>query len=438
METTSIGRLPLHEISERLPTIPDEELVADLIRMDRTRRAVVFRLLPKDRAARVFDRLGPGIGSELVADLSDGPVREMFSELAPDDRTAILDEMPAGVANRILQELPEAHRADTMRLLGYPKESAGRRMSPLDLILRADATAAEALDTLRDRAAGGARITDAPVVDATRRYRGMIPLSSIVAADPGARLGDLVLDDTCVHTHDDQEDAANAVMDSPADLVPVVDAEGRLVGMLTEPDARAVLHLESDEDAALAGGSAPLRRPYLATSVIRLASKRIVWLLVLLVAASLTVGVLDAFEESLQSMVVLSLFIPLLIGTGGNTGAQAVTTVVRALSTHDVAFSDFFRVAFTELRTGLLLGTALGLCTFLPVTLFAGVEVALVLGISLVGICVLAATAGAVVPLLATKVGIDPAVVSAPFITTLVDASGLVLYFLVARAILGV
>nr|WP_272902308.1 magnesium transporter [Brevibacterium daeguense] len=431
-------RPTIPDITERLAAASDDEVVADLIRMARAERAVAFRLLPKDRAARIFDALGSSIASELVVDLSDRHVREIFEELAPDDQTMIIDEMPAGVANRVLRDLPEDRRADTMKLLGYSKESAGRRMSPVYSSLGPDLTAAQALTELQGQASRGVPIADAPVVDSTRGLLGVVRLATLIAADPKQRVGELPLGGARVTTDVDQELAAQTLLRSGVDVLPVVDAENRLVGVITEDDALHIDDLESDEDAALAGGSTPLRRPYLASSVFSLASKRVIWLLVLLVAASLTVGVLDAFESALESMVVLSLFIPLLIGTGGNTGAQSVTTVVRALSTGEVRFRDFFRVAFTEFRTGALLGVVLGAAVFVPVTLFAGWQVAAVLSLSLVGICMLATTAGAVIPLLASRVGVDPAVVSSPFISTIVDAVGLILYFLIAKAILGI
>jgi magnesium transporter len=205
---------------------------------------------------------------------------------------------------------------------------------------------------------------------------------------------------------------------------------------VTVDDAMEVLEEEETEDVARSGGAEPLGRPYLATSVMQIARSRVVWLLLLIVAATLTVNVLQVFEDTLTKVVSLALFIPLVIGTGGNTGAQAATTVTRALAVGEVRLSDLGFVILREARVGLLLGTMLGLLAFLPALLFAGREIAVVVSVTLVVVCTLAAFIGALLPLIARRVGVDPAVMSAPFITTLVDASGLIVYFLVAQAVL--
>jgi len=198
-----------------------------------------------------------------------------------------------------------------------------------------------------------------------------------------------------------------------------------------------VLEEEETEDVARIGGAEPLRRPYLATSVMQIARSRVIWLLVLIVAATLTVNVLHAFEETLSQVVTLALFIPLVIGTGGNTGAQAATTVTRALALGEVRFDDLRVVVLREARVGFLLGAMLGLLAFVPTLLFVGREIAIVVSVTLLTVCTLAALVGSLLPLVARRVGVDPAVVSAPFITTLVDATGLVVYFVVARTVLG-
>ena len=206
---------------------------------------------------------------------------------------------------------------------------------------------------------------------------------------------------------------------------------------MTVDDAMEVLEEEETEDVARSGGAEPLRRPYLATSVMQIARSRVIWLLVLIVAATLTVNVLHAFEETLSQVVTLALFIPLVIGTGGNTGAQAATTVTRALALGEVRFDDLWVVVLREARVGFLLGAMLGLLAFLPTWLFVGREIAIVVSVTLLTVCTLAALVGSLLPLVARRVGVDPAVVSAPFITTLVDATGLVVYFVVARTVLG-
>jgi magnesium transporter len=225
------------------------------------------------------------------------------------------------------------------------------------------------------------------------------------------------------------------VLATEALALPVVDASGAVLGLVTVDDAMEVLQLEESEDVARSSARQPLRRPYLSTSAFQLARSRVVWLLVLALAATLTVNVLEIFEAELDQVVALALFIPLLIGTGGNAGAQATTTVVRAMAIGNVAFPDLARVVWRELRVGLILGSLVGLLAFAPVTLLYDGDLALTVALTLVSICTLATVVGSVLPIVAGRLGLDPAVVSAPFVTTLVDASGLVVYFLYARAI---
>jgi magnesium transporter len=224
-----------------------------------------------------------------------------------------------------------------------------------------------------------------------------------------------------------------------ADLLalPIVDSEDRLVGIVTVDDAMEVLEEEETEDVARAGGAEPLGRPYMSTSILQIARSRVVWLLLLILAATLTVNVLSAFQTTLDQVVKLALFIPLVIGTGGNTGAQAATTVTRAIAVGEVRFDDIGVVVLREARVGLLLGAMLGVLALGPAWIFVGREIATVVSLTLLSVCTLAALVGALLPLVARRMGVDPAVMSAPFITTLVDASGLVLYFLIARAVLG-
>jgi magnesium transporter len=236
---------------------------------------------------------------------------------------------------------------------------------------------------------------------------------------------------------EDQEAAARVVRDHGLVAVPVVDAEGRLLGVFTVDDAMRVLEDEESEDIARAGATEPLRRPYLTTTVMEIVRSRIVWLLVLIAAATLTVNVLEYFEDTLAEVVALALFVPLLIGTAGNTGAQAATTVVRAMAVGDVRFAELPRVVGREALVGVLLGASLACVGFIPASLVASSDIAIVLALALVVVCTLATTAGAFTPMIAKRIGLDPAVVSAPFITTFVDATGLVVYFLIARAVLG-
>lgn len=414
------------------------EIADELSRLPRESRAVPFRLLARDRALEVFERLDPSLQQELLEGLRETNVQQLFEEMDPDDRARLTEEMPAKVARRLLAGLSANERQLTATLLGYAEDSAGRLMSPEVASLRAGMTVADALERLRRIGRSAETIYALPVTDDHRRLVGALGLRDLVLADPATLIGDLMDTDVFSARVDaDQEVVARLVRDADLLALPIVDGEDRLVGIVTVDDAMEVLEEEETEDLARAGGAEPLGRPYMATSVLQIARSRVVWLLILIVAATLTVNVLQLFEGTLDQVVALALFIPLVIGTGGNTGAQAATTVTRALAVGEVRFGDLGVVVLREARVGLLLGAMLGLLALGPAWFFAGREIAVVVGLTLLAVCTLAAFVGSFLPLVARRVGVDPAVMSAPFITTLVDASGLVLYFLIARAVLG-
>jgi magnesium transporter len=413
------------------------EIADELARLDPAERAVPFRLLAKDRALEVFEALDPIHQQELLEGLREASVAQLFEDMDPDDRARLVDEMPAKVAKQLLAGLSLHERALTATLLGYPENSAGRVMSPEVVNLPANQTAAEALARLRRIGRSAETIYALPVTDDARQLVGALGLRDLVLADPDTKVGDLM--DTDVYSarvDEDQEAVARLIQEADLLALPIVDAESRLVGIVTVDDAMQILEEEQTEDVARSGGAEPLAHPYLSVSVLGLARSRVVWLLALIVAATLTVNVLHVFEATLEQVVALALFIPLVIGTGGNTGAQSATTVTRALAVGEVRNSDVALVVVREARVGLLLGAMLGALAFVPTMLFVGQQIALVVSLTLLTVCTLATVVGSLLPLLARRLGFDPAVMSAPFITTLVDATGLVVYFLIATIVL--
>lgn len=411
-----------------------------LARLEPESRAVPFRLLDKDRALAVFEGLDPRHQQQLLEGLRDERVRELFGELEVDDQARLLDEVPAAVATRLQAGLPPEQRAAAAALLGYPAGSAGRMMTPDFTNVRASMTVADALAKLRR---AGPRPTRAqtlvlPVTDDERRLTGVVDLADLVTSAPTTRIRDLQQPETVsVRVDDGQERAARLIQDASRIALPVVDREDRLVGMITVDDAMEVVEAEDTEDFSRVGGTAPLELPYLSASVFQLARKRAPWLLMLGLAFTLTVLVLQSFESALAALPALAFFVPLLIGTGGNSGAQAATLVVRAMAVGEVRFSDLARVILREMRVGLVLGAILAAVAFPVVAVFYTAPVGAVIAVTLIGICTWASFAGGMLPLVAKRLGIDPAVVSSPLITTLVDATGLVIYFLVAYAVLG-
>jgi magnesium transporter len=414
------------------------EIAEELARLPPAERAIPFRLLPKDRALEVFEALDPIHQQELLEGLRDTAVRQIFEDLDPDDRARLVDEMPAKVAKQLLGGLSPRERALTATLLGYPEDSAGRIMSPEVVNLKANQTAGEALERLRRVGTSAETIYALPVTDDERRLVGVIGLRDLVLADPQTKIGDLMDDEVYSGRVDqDQEEIARLMQEANLLALPIVDTERRLVGIVTVDDAMQVLEEEQTEDVARAGGAEPLEHPYLSVSLMGLARSRVVWLLALIVAATLTVNVLQLFEPTLEQFVKLALFIPLVIGTGGNAGSQSATTVTRALAVGELRSGDVMLVVLREGRVGVLLGGMLAALAFVPTLLFVDTRFAVVVSLTLLCVCTLATLVGSLLPLLARRLGFDPAVMSAPFITTLVDASGLVVYFLIAIVILG-
>lgn len=411
-----------------------------LSRLDPQERAVPFRLLDKDRAMAVFEAMDPVHQQELLDGLRDERVRELVHGLEPNDRARLLDEMPAAVAARLQAGLPPGQRAATAALLGYPAGSAGRIMTPDVTNVRASMTSADALAKLRH---AGPRATRSqtlvlPVTDDHRRLSGVVNLPDLVTAAPTTRIRDLMGPETLsVRVDDEQEKAARLIQEADLIAVPVVDTEDRLVGMITVDDALEVLEAEDTEDFSRAGGAEPLEQPYLSAGVFQLARKRAPWLLILAGAFTLTVLVLHSFEDALAALPALAFFVPMLIGTGGNSGAQAATLVVRAMAVGEVRLADISRIILREMRVGAVLGAVLAAASFPLVAMAYDPSIALVIALTLLGICTWASLAGGMLPLVAKRIGIDPAVVSSPFIATLVDATGLIMYFLIAYAVIG-
>ncbi|CAL9432331.1 Magnesium transporter MgtE [Streptomyces sp. enrichment culture] len=424
---------------EWLETQPPYAIADELARMDAVNSVISFRLLDKDRALEVFEELDPVDQQQILQGLRDQAFRDLVENMDPDDRARMLKEAPAKVAQRVLAGLSAHERQMTAALLGYPEGSVGRYMTPETVALQQDLTVAQALETVRRRGARAETIYTLPVVDAGRRLTGIVELRELVLSEPETMVAALVeTEPPMAKATDRAEDAARLMRETNVLDLPVVDSEDRLVGLLTSDDAFEVIEAADTEDVARQAGAEPLERHYMSASVFQLSRTRVLWLMLLLVAAILTVMVTRAFEGELESATQLALFIPLLIGAGGNAGAQAATAAVRALAVGEVRVGDLLKVIWRECRTGLLLGSMLAVVGLLVGSLFVGWDVAAVIALTLIVICGWASTVGGTMPLLAKRLKIDPAVVSAPMVTTLVDATGLVIYFSIAKVILGI
>lgn len=423
-------------LSEELSVLSTDEVVTVLERFGERHRAVIYRLLHKDHALAVFEALPPALQGDLLHGLQDSEVAALFAELDPDDRVWLLDELPAKVAPKLLRGLSERERQVTSALLGYPQGSIGRRMSPEYVATKPELTVAQTLKRIRARIDEAETIYLLPILDTSRRVIGVVSLRQLIGADGETLVSDIAQMPHTALVTDDAEAVSRRMTDLGVIAMPIVDSEARLVGIFTFDDAVKILEQEESEDAARQGGVEPLRRPYLSTPINRLVRSRVVWLFVLAVGATLTVQVLSVFESTLEQVTVLALFVPLLIGTGGNTGNQAATTVTRALALNDVQPRDIMRVLSRELRVGFFLGLLLGGLGFAITGLVFDLKIGAVIGLTLLAVCTVAATIGGIMPIVARMIKVDPAVFSNPFITTFVDATGLILYFLIAQSIL--
>ena len=407
--------------------------------LPRTLQALAFRLLPKDEAIEVYEYLDAAVQQTLLERLRSGEVLELVEEMSPDDRVRLFDELPAKVVRRLLAELSPAERRVTAQLLGYEAETAGRLMTTEFVDLKEFHSAAQALAIVRRRARDTETIYSLYVTDGSRHLTGILSLRDLVTADPEARIGDVMTREVVsVDTDTNQEEVARAIQRYDFLAVPVVDREQRLVGIVTVDDVIDVIEQEATRDLYAAGAvQAGDEDDYFQSNLFTVARRRVVWLLVLLVANSGTSAVIASQELVLKQVVVLAAFIPLLIGTGGNVGAQSSTVVIRGLSTQRLQAMGAWRAIWREAVAGALLGLLMVLAVVPWAAYVAGSwGVATAAGLSLVVITTLAATAGAALPLLFDRLGLDPALMSAPFIATITDVAGVFIYLQLASWLL--
>ncbi|WP_115018908.1 magnesium transporter [Synechococcus sp. UW140] len=408
--------------------------------LPRTLQALAFRLLSKDEAIEVYEYLEPAVQQSLLERLRSGEVLELVEEMSPDDRVRLFDELPAKVVRRLLMELSPAERRVTAQLLGYEAETAGRLMTTEFIDLKEFHSAAQALTIVRRRARDTETIYSLYVTDGERHLTGILSLRDLVTADPDDQVGDVMTRDVVsVRTNTDQEEVARAIQRYDFLAVPVVDLEQRLVGIVTVDDVIDVIEQEATRDLYAAGAvQAGDEDDYFQSNLFTVARRRVVWLTVLVVASFFTSEVIALNEQVLKEVVLLTAFIPLLTGSGGNVGAQSSTVVIRGLSTQRIQALGPLWVVVREAIAGALLG----LLMLLVVVPFAwwrggGPLVAAAVGISLMAITTLAATAGAALPLLFNRMGLDPALMSAPFITTATDVAGVIIYLSTAAWLLA-
>ncbi len=398
-------------------------------------QAIAFRLLAKDEAITVYEYLDTPIQEALLEDFKHPEVLDIINQMSPDDRVRLLDEMPAKVVRQLFHHLSPEEREATALLLGYKPETAGRIMTTEYVSFKEDMTAEQALERVRQVAKTIETIYTLYVTDASRHLSGILSLRELVVTQPAQPIRDIMTRDVIsVHTDTDQEEVARTLQHYDFLAVPVVDSEQRLVGIVTVDDVLDILEDEATEDIYTAGGVQAKGDDYFKTDLLTVARKRVVWLFVLLITNTLTSGVIHAQEDVLTQVIALAAFIPLLIDTGGNVGSQSSTVVIRGLNTEDVRMSDVARIVSREAIAGTFLGLMLGaIVTGWAYVLQRDLLVGIAVGSSLLVVSILAAVAGSGLPFLFKALKFDPALMSAPFITTAVDVLGVSIYLGIAR-----
>jgi magnesium transporter len=404
-----------------------------------TMQAIAFRLLSKAEAIEVYEYLDSSVQQALVEEFRRQDVLDIVDKMSPDDRARLFDELPAKVVRRLVEQLSPKEREATALLLGYEAGTAGRIMTPEYVSLKESLTVAQTLERIRSLAHVTETIYYLYVTDAARQLTGIVSLRDLVTSPPQDTLASIMARDVVsVHTDTDQEELARLIQRYDFLAVPVVDREQRLVGIVTVDDVIDIIEEETTEDIyALGGGVQSGGDNYFQTNLITVARKRVVWLFVLLLTNSITATIIKSQEAILQQMAILTAFIPLLTGTGGNVGAQSSTVVIRGLNTDELRDLGPLKVILREAMAGILLGTILGsVATVWAYILQGNLLVAFCVGGSLIAIALLASLAGSALPFLFNHLRLDPALMSAPFITTAVDVLGVLIYFNIARAIL--
>ena len=419
------------------------DIAASLGALEPEKRAVVYRVLTRDVATQVFEHLESEAQEELIRGLGRERAAVILNDMAPDDRTSLLEELPVAVTKQVLAMLSPDERRVANQLLGYPEDSIGRMMTPDYMAIRSGWTVQQALDHLRRNGEDSETLNVVAVIDDTGKLIDDLRIRQLLLADPSSRV-EQILDGNFIalKATDDQESAVQVFKDYDRVAFPVTDSRGHLLGIVTVDDVLDVAEEEATEDIQKIGGSAALERPFMQVGFIDMLRKRAGWLVLLFLAQLLSLNVIALFDEKLAQLTVLMFFIPLIISSGGNSGSQAATLVVRAIALEEVTPADWWRVLRREVMFGITVGVLLAAIGFARISLgsFSVEWFRLALAVSLAVVCVVlwGVILGSMLPFLMRAIGVDPASSSTPFVATLVDVTGLLLYFAVAIAIIGI
>lgn len=442
-----IARKDWWKLKDYLKDIPAVDIAESLEEMDPQIAVVVFRLLVKPKAAEVFSHLGSQKGMELLKTFSTKQLSDVMDNLEPDDRVAFMEELPGKLTLHVLSLLKPENREQVQKLLGYPEESIGRLMTTKFVRLKSEWTIERSMAHIRVFGKQAETLNVIYVVDPKGKLIDDLRINQILLAEPQMKVEEIMDHNFQVlSAFDDQEEAVKMFAKYDRVALPVVDSDGVLIGIVTVDDVMDVAEEEATEDMHLMGGMNALDDYYSQTGILEMVRKRIGWLIMLFLGQMLTVTALASFEDALAAAAILAFFVPMIISSGGNSGSQAATLIIRALSTDDIQMSEWKKVLRRELISGLCLGSIIGIIGTVVISFWMMLRgepfsislalQALTVGASLVGVVIFGNLSGSMLPFLMSKLGFDPAVTSAPFVATLVDVTGILIYFTVATLLL--
>ena len=428
------------EIKQILNEMNDYDIAEIFEDLPTTEQLKIFRLLQKDIAADVFSYMETDTQSKLITLLSEKEAVDIINDMASDDAADLMDEIPANVVSRLLNKVSVDARRDINQLLNYPEDSAGSIMTTEYMDLKEEITISDAIKKIKREYDDKETIDICFVTDKSRKLIGTVKLKDLVLNDENKLIKEIMDDDIMsVNTLMDQEKVAQIIQDYDLTSVAVVDSENKLVGIITIDDVIDIIEEEATEDIEKMAAITPTEKPYLKSNVLELYKSRIPWLLLLMISATFTGKIIQHYEVALASYVVLTSFIPMLMDTGGNAGGQSSVTIIRGLSLNDIEYKDTLKVIWKEIRVAILVGLTLAVANFIKLLFIDKVttSVALVVCLTLIITVMIAKIIGCSLPILAKKIGFDPAVMASPFITTIVDAISLIVYFQIATHLLG-
>lgn len=424
------------QLKEELESVHPVDIVDILEELDKKQRTLVFRLLAKEEAAEVFTDMNSDMREDLINALTDSELEEVMDEMYVDDTVDVLEEMPANVVDRILTVTDEETRKKINALLQYPDDSAGSIMNIEYISLRKEMTVADAILKIRQVGINKETIYTCYVTE-KKKLIGMVDVKDLLTAGE-SRLIEEIMDENVLYarTLDDQEYVANRINKYGLVAIPIIDHENCLVGIVTVDDAMLVLQDEATEDISIMAGVSPNEDSYFETSVLRQVRNRTPWLMIMMLSSTVTGEILGYYENALAVMPILITFIPMLMGTGGNCGSQSSTLMIRGLSVGEIEFSDIFKVILKEIRVAVIVGALLAFVNGIRICIMydGNIMLAVALGITMIAVVTIAKCIGCVLPLIAKKIGIDPAIMAAPLITTITDTCTILVYFGIVTA----